>query len=194
VPVSVVPSQRVRSHARSTGRLAATDRIDARLLSAYGRTHTPVPSLRPEPERQELKELVRARAQLLELKKMEASWAEHPPASALLEAQSEKRRAALDEQLEEVERAIRALVKAAPGRAQMERMEEVQGVGEVTAWTVWAEVPEIGQMAPGPTRRHRRPRAARPRQRSAPRQTFHPAGPTSGPPGPLHGRGHRLPA
>lgn len=149
LPISVVPPQRVRSHARSTGRLAKTDRIDAQLLSAYGRTHTPVPSLRPEPERQELKELVRARAQLLELKKMEASWGEHPPTSALLQAQSEKRRAVLDEQLAEVERAIRALVKAAPGRAQMERMQQVQGVGEVTAWTVWAEVPEIGRMAPG---------------------------------------------
>ena len=41
VPISVVPPQRVRSHARSTGRLAKTDRIDARLLSDYGRAHTP---------------------------------------------------------------------------------------------------------------------------------------------------------
>ena len=40
-PVSVVPPQRVRHHARSMGRLAKTDRIDAALLSDYGRKHRP---------------------------------------------------------------------------------------------------------------------------------------------------------
>lgn len=149
VPISVVPPQRVRSHARSTGRLAKTDRIDARLLSDYGRAHTPAACRAPEPSRQQLKELVRTRAQLLELKKIEASWREHPPSLPLLRELAQKREALLDEQLAAVERAIRTLVQAAPGRAQMERMQQVQGVGEVTAWTVWAEVPEIGLLTPG---------------------------------------------
>ncbi len=149
VPISVVPPQRVRSHARSTGRLAKTDRLDARLLSAYGRAHTPAPCRAPEPSRQQLKELVRVRAQLLELKKTEAGWREHPPALPLLQAQAQQREALLDAQLAEVEKAIRALVQSCPGRAELERMQQVQGVGEVTAWTVWAEVPELGQMEPG---------------------------------------------
>lgn len=149
VPISVVPPQRVRSHARSTGRLAKTDRLDARLLSAYGRTHAPAAGRAPEPWRQQLKELVRVRAQLLELRKTEASWREHPPALPLLQTQAQQRAALLDEQLAAVEQAIRALVQAAPGRAELERMQQVQGVGEVTAWTVWAEVPEIGHLEPG---------------------------------------------
>jgi transposase len=131
MPISVVPPQRVRNHARCTGRLAKTDRIDAQLLSDYGRMHAPAALRAPEPDRQQLRELVRARAQLLELKKIEASWREHPPSLAVLRAQAEKREAWLDAQLAEVEREIRALVKA------------------VTAWTVWAEVPELGQMEPG---------------------------------------------
>jgi transposase len=149
VPISVMPPQRVRSHARSTGRLAKTDRIDARLLSDYGRTHTPAASRAPEPSRQQLKELVRMRAQLLELKKLEASWREHPPGLPLLCALAQTREALLDAQLAAVERAIRAVVKMAAGRAQIERLQQVQGVGEVTAWTVWAEVPELGHLAPG---------------------------------------------
>jgi transposase len=139
----------VRNHARCTGRLAKTDRIDAQLLSDYGRMHAPAALRAPEPDRQQLRELVRARAQLLELKKIEASWREHPPSLAVLRAQAEKREAWLDAQLAEVEREIRALVKAVSGRAEIERMQQVQGVGEVTAWTVWAEVPELGQMEPG---------------------------------------------
>lgn len=149
VPISVVPPQRVRHHARSTGRLAKTDRIDAVLLSDYGSKHAPAASRAPQPERQQLKELVRARAQLLELKKIEASWREHPPALAMLRTQAEKREAQLDEQLAQVERAIRELTKNAACRDPIERLQQVQGVGEVTAWTVWAEIPEIGQMEPG---------------------------------------------
>jgi transposase len=78
VPISVVPPQRVRHHARSAGRLAKTDRADVRLLTDYGHTHKPA-ALRPvEPVRLQLKELVRARAQLLELRKIEGNWREHP--------------------------------------------------------------------------------------------------------------------
>ena len=90
---------------------------------------------------------MRARAQLLELKKIEASWREHPAGLPLLQA--EKREALLDEQLAGVEREIRALVKTAAGRTEIERMQQVQGVGEVTAWTVWAEMPELGRLEEG---------------------------------------------
>lgn len=149
VAISVVPPQRVRHHARSAGQLAKTDRIDARLLSDYGRKHTPAACAAPEPARRQLKALTRARAQLLELQKRETSWQEHARELPLLRAQAEQRAALLDEQLAAVERAIRELVKAAAGRGEIERLQQVQGVGEVTAWTVWAELPALGHMAPG---------------------------------------------
>jgi len=149
VPISIVPPQRVRHHARSAGQLAKTDRIDARLLSDYGRKHTPAAAKAPEPARRELKELTRARAQLLELQKRETSWQEHARERPLLRAQAQQRQALVAEQLAAVERAIRALVQAAAGRSEIERLQTVQGVGEVTAWTVWAELPELGQLAPG---------------------------------------------
>ncbi len=149
VPISVVPPQRVRHHARSAGQLAKTDRIDARLLSDYGRKHTPAACAAPEPARRQLKELTRARAQLLELQKRETSWQEHARAQPLLCAQAEARQALRAAQLAAVERAIRELVQAAAGRGEIERLQQVQGVGPVTAWTVWAELPELGRMAPG---------------------------------------------
>ncbi len=149
VPISVIPPQRVRLHARSAGRLAKTDRLDAALLSDYGRKHTPGAQPAPQPQRAALRELVRARAQLIELQKIEANWREHPPAAALLRAQAQKRAALLDGQIAAVERAIRTLVQGLAARAEVERLQQVQGVGEVTAWTVWAEMPELGHMAPG---------------------------------------------
>lgn len=149
VPISVVPPHRVRSHARATGRLAKTDRTDAVLLGDYGRTHAPAACRAEEPLRAQLKELVRTRAQLLELRKIEASWREHPSPLPLLQEQAQARQTLLDHQLAAVERAIRNLVGTLEARHQIARMQQVQGVGEVTAWTVWAEVPEIGEMQPG---------------------------------------------
>ena len=149
VPISVIPPQRIRHHARSAGRLAKTDRLDAALLSDYGRKHAPAAQPAPQPQRAALRELVRARAQLIELKKTEASWREHPPAATLLHAQAQQREALLDEQLAAVEHAIRTLVQGLAERTELARLQQVQGVGEVTAWTVWAEMPELGHLAPG---------------------------------------------
>lgn len=148
-PISVVPPQRVRHHARSAGRLAKTDRADARLLSEYGRTHRPAAQRSPEPVRQRLKELVRTRAQLIELQKVEAGWREHPAALPLLQTLAQQRAELVREQLESIEREIRREVRAMARRAELERMQEVPGVGEVTAWTVWAEMPELGTMERG---------------------------------------------
>lgn len=149
VPISAVPPQRVRHLALSQGCLAKTDKIDAVLLSDYGRARRPPPLVAPEPERARLRELLRARAQLLELKTIEASWAEHAPADALLRRQASARAKLIDKQLEELERQIRELGKSASLRSKLERLQQVQGVGEVTAWTVCAEMPELGNLEEG---------------------------------------------
>ena len=96
-----------------------------------------------------LRELLRARAQLLELKKLEASWAEHAASEPILQKHAKARCKLLDKQLEQLERLIRELATRGEARAAMERMQQVQGVGEVTAWTVWAEMSELGRLDPG---------------------------------------------
>lgn len=149
VAISVVPPQRVRHLALSQGRLAKTDRIDAVLLSDYGRKQRPQPLSAPEPKRALLRELLRARTQLLELKTLEASWAEHASANTLLKRQALGRAKLLDKQLEELELEIRELAKSPETRERLERLQQVQGVGEVTAWTVWAEMPELGRLETG---------------------------------------------
>lgn len=149
VPISVLPPQRVRHHARSLGRLGKTDRLDAALLSDYGRKHTPPAYAPPAPERQRLRTLLRARAQLLELQKLEANWREHPPGESALTAQAQARCALYAAQLAQLEQSIRTLVNATTAREPLARLQAVAGIGEVTAWTVWAELPELGRMAKG---------------------------------------------
>jgi len=149
VPVSVVPPQRVRHHARSMGRLAKTDRIDAALLTDYGRKHRPAPQRALEPERQRLRQLLRARTQLLELQQLETNWQEHASELPMLRRQAAQRAKLLAKQLAQLEEEIRTLVATSCARAPIERFQQVQGIGEVTAWTAWAEMPELGQLEAG---------------------------------------------
>ena len=148
-PVSVVPPQRVRHHARSMGRLAKTDRIDAALLSDYGRKHRPPAHRALEPERQHLRHLLRARTQLLELQQLETNWREHATNLPGLRRHADQRAKLLTKQLAELEQQIRTLVATSPAHAPVQRLQQVQGIGEITAWTAWAEMPELGQLEPG---------------------------------------------
>lgn len=150
IPISVVPPQRVRHYARSKGKLAKTDRIDARLLTDFGRAHQPAAYQAPEPERMKVRELLRVRTQLIEAQTREASWNEHLSACPLLRRQAQERAQLLEQQIEEIMVEVRqVLANRALAHTTVSRLQQVQGVGELTAWTVWAEMPELGTLEPG---------------------------------------------
>lgn len=75
--VSVVLPRRVRSFAVAQGLLAKTDRIDAVLLSAYGRACEPRLHVEIPPRLQELSSFVRARQAIVERISLEDNYAEH---------------------------------------------------------------------------------------------------------------------
>lgn len=149
VPISVVPPQRVRHHARSAGQLAKTNRID-RAPAQRLRPQAHARGLRRPGTRAPAAEGADARAPSCSSSRNgRPAGKSTQRAQPLLCAQAEARQALLAAQLAAVERAIRELVQAAAGRGEIERLQQVQGVGPVTAWTVWAELPELGRMAPG---------------------------------------------
>jgi transposase len=149
-PVSVVSPSRIRSYARSCGQLAKTDRLDAAILTAYGRERQPVGTAAPQPVRTQLKALLRAREHVLSVQRLEQNHREHLAEVPLVREQSDARLRSCAEQLAALEKAIRGLVAGDRQLSgQIERLEQVRGVGEITAWTVWADLPEIGTLAPG---------------------------------------------
>lgn len=152
IPVAVVMPKRVRFYAKSLGLLAKNDPIDARLLTRYAQACAQ--SLRlskpAAPALSQLRELLRSRDELVELIKGEASRQEHPCGVALLDTQSARRRNLFEQQLEQIETAIRSLLDSdAPLRQRSERIRQVQGIGEISAWTIIAELPEIGSLQKG---------------------------------------------
>jgi len=71
LPVSVLNPRQVRDFARAKGKLAKTDRIDARILQDYGRTMQPAPSVAPAPELQKLAIWSARRRQLIDMRNAE---------------------------------------------------------------------------------------------------------------------------
>ena len=86
IGVRVANPSRVRAFAKACGYEAKTDPRDAQVLSRYGQvfpeSHTPV----PEPEREELQDLLRRRRQLVEQRVQEVNRLDKGASAAVVES------------------------------------------------------------------------------------------------------------
>lgn len=145
IEVCVVQPARVRHFADAKGWLAKNDRIDARLLAAFGENIRPRLELPTSPESIRLREMLDYRRitgeQITELNnRLEL-------ASGYLKEGLETRLAALKADFKSVEKAIAAHIAAdADLAAKAKRMTQLKGVGPVLAATVLAYLPELGQI------------------------------------------------
>ncbi len=79
LPVVIINPRRVREFAKSIGRLAKTDRLDARVLALYGERVAPPLRALPDEQTQVLRALWVRRTQLIEMLVMEQNRLEHAP-------------------------------------------------------------------------------------------------------------------
>lgn len=148
LPVVLVEAGRARHFAKSMGRYAKSDSIDARVLAKMAEfTVDDVPLWQPRTEEEQaLRDLVRRRRQLVvmtdaERKRLAAATNASCQRSSrrLLEVQASE--------VKRVEREIRELVKRSDAlRVQVDELTAVVGVGLVTAVTLVAELPELGSL------------------------------------------------
>lgn len=146
VPVSVLNPARVRHFARATAQHAKTDRIDASLLAAFGQTLNPKPTLPRTPEQQQLTELIRRRAQLVDLLVAQRQQAERLTLS-VLRRQARGLVRQLERSLEEIENQLQELCRQTALLDQpVQKLQAIKGVGALTALSVLAELPELGTL------------------------------------------------
>lgn len=145
VPVAVVNPRQVHDFARSLGRLAKTDRLDAQVLARFGQGIEPEPRQQPDADTQEAQGLLARRRQLVEMLTMEKNRL----------AQAPKRRRAgirrhlefLEGELADVNRELETVLAERPAwQATAKRLLGVTGVGPVTATTLVLDLPELGQL------------------------------------------------
>lgn len=140
-----VEAGRVRSFARSLGRFAKTDPIDAQMIAQYlGVAHDRLVAYKSDPELEHLAELVRYRRSLVEREtalRAAADRRQNPVVTKI--AQRELTRIKSD--VREIEKAIAACIAAKPVLAERNKiLKSAPGVGAVVASTLVSEVPELG--------------------------------------------------
>jgi transposase len=146
LPVVVVNPRQVRDVAKSMGRLAKTDAIDALTLALCGERVRP--ALRPLPDEaaQRLDALLTRRRQLIEMltaEKNRLGFARGPVRRDITQhiRWLEKRVADEDADLTE------AIATSPLYRTQDELLQSVPGVGRVTALTLLGKLPELGRLS-----------------------------------------------
>jgi transposase len=145
-PVAVVNPTRVRALSKATGKLAKTDRIDARLIAEYAFKVRPE-ALGPQQAHElRLQALVTRREQLVEMRTAELNRLGTVHSS--LQRDLGEHIEWLSGRIRELEAQIDELVDSLPEwQERAQRLDGIPGVGRITAVTVLAEMPELGQLS-----------------------------------------------
>lgn len=143
--VNVVNPRQVRDFAKATGRLAKTDRIDARTIAWFAEAIRPAARPFPTEEAEKLDALITRRRQLVEM--LTAEQNRRAMARPWMKAEIEAHIAWLRERLTEITKDIDASIKRSPiWREKEEILTSAPGVGRGTASTLLADLPELGTL------------------------------------------------
>jgi len=146
VPVVVVNPRQVRDFAKSTGQLAKTDALDARVIAHFAEAVRPVPRPLPDEQARQLSSLLSRRRQLSEMLTAERN--------RLGSADRKMRRRLkahirwLKKELLEVDDDMDSAIRESPlWRAKDDILRSVPGIGTVVSTTLIAEMPELGDLS-----------------------------------------------
>jgi transposase len=144
VPVALVNPSRVRDFAKSTGLLAKTDKLDARLLAQFAKAINPTPTRLPSEEEQYLSALIIRRHQLIDIRTAEtnrlstAHTSMRSNITMLLEW--------LAEQILELDQKIDQFIQDhSQFKCKDQILRSVPGIGPVSSAILLADLPELGQ-------------------------------------------------
>ena len=146
IAVRTVDPKRVRHFAKSAGRLAKNDPIDAEMIAWFAETFPDAPAQTADPDREELAMLVTARAALMQVKVDLGNHAEHRQPRVVEKAFAMVARS-VAAQLATLEAVIAAKVAGTERFADdAEIIESVPGLAGQTAAALIAGMPELGRV------------------------------------------------
>jgi transposase len=144
--VRIVDPKRVRHFAKSAGRLAKNDPIDAQMIAWFAETFADAPGQLDDPDREALDRLVTARAELVTLLTQVGNYGEHRQPRAVEKAHGAIIKA-VRAQIAKLEAAISEAIAASERfAARAEIIESVPGLARQTAAGLIAWMPELGRV------------------------------------------------
>ena len=147
IEVRIVDPKRVRSFARSAGRLAKNDAIDAEMIAWFAETFGEAPAQAYDAARDKLVQIVNARQALLDVQTELQNRGEHAAPEVVQKMQARLlKKIALE--VAKLEAAIAAMIKTTAHFTELsEIIESVPGLGRGTSAGLIAAMPELGQVS-----------------------------------------------
>jgi len=153
VPVAVVNARSIRDFARSLGKLAKTDRIDAAVIAHYAEAVEPAAQPVPDELSREVEALLTRRRQLVQTLVSEKSR----KSGLLLQRLTAPGKRVMDslsrsidwhtKELAELEKDLGDTIKGSPlWREKDDLLRSVKGVGPILSRTLLGYVPELGKL------------------------------------------------
>ena len=144
--VVIVDPGRVRHFAKSAGRRAKNDPIDAWMIAWFGEAFADLHGYSPDADREELDQLVTARLAMIGVQTQIAGWGEHERPKLVQKAHRAMLKT-VAAQVAALEAAISHKLKTVPSFAEYaELIESVPGLAEGTAAGLLAFLPELGRV------------------------------------------------
>lgn len=145
LPVVAINAKRIRDFARATGRLAKTDKLDAKVLAHFAAAvRPPLRSLRREEEEQ-LTALLTRRKQVLDMITIEKNRL--VTVRTKMRSDIEAHLQWLSKSLKALDKEIAEFIENSPIWKEKDALlQSVPGVGPVTSATMLGMVPELGQL------------------------------------------------
>lgn len=145
VPVAVVNPRQVRDFAKSIGRLAKTDALDAEVIAHFGAVADLKPRPLPDAITRELAAVLARRRQVLDM-----LTAERNRLGTALSSVTERIRVHilwLEEDLDKLNNDLSHIIRESPAwREKDDLLRSVPGVGPVLSTTLLADLPELGTL------------------------------------------------
>ena len=143
--VAIANPRQVRDFARSTGRLAKTDRLDAEAISHFAEVIRPQPRPLPDEPTQQLNALVTRRRQIVE--RIVAEENRCPNATPIVRDRIRSHVKWLRQELKALDDDLDQTLRQSPvWREKRETLCSAPGVGPVVSSTLLAELPELGTL------------------------------------------------
>jgi len=145
-PVAVVNPRQARDFAKSTGKLAKTDRIDGQGLAHFGQALHPRLYVLPTVQAQYLAGVLARRRQVVEMLTAEKNRASSTPQA--LRPRIREHIAWLEQEKASLDQEVGALIQDNPAwKSQDALLQSVPGVGPGLSATLLVEVPELGRLS-----------------------------------------------
>ena len=146
LPLAVVNPRQIRDFARSTGKLAKTDRLDAAAIAHFAEAIRPPAQPVTDDEAQALGELVARRRQVIEMIVAEKNRRRLAGQPRVLKA-IDRHVDLLQAELSDLDRDIDGAIRKSPAwQADADLLASVPGVGKATLRTLIAELAELGRL------------------------------------------------